>query len=95
VLPWGNMSLRSINKVLETTITPSVAHLQLEKFHHSKKSRVLRYTTMIQWLLGVFYHLLILCKFTITILIIIAMSHDIAYHLYVMHLKFNVVIGEL
>jgi hypothetical protein len=50
---------------------------------------------MIQWLLGVFNHLLVLCKFVITVLIIIAISLDIAYHLlYVMHLKLNVVIGK-
>jgi hypothetical protein len=50
---------------------------------------------MIEWLLGVFDHLLVLCKFVITVLIIVAMSLDIACHLlYVMHLKFDVVIGE-
>jgi hypothetical protein len=50
---------------------------------------------MIQWLLQVLDHLLVLCKFTITVLIIVIMSFDIAYHLlYVMHLKLNVVIGE-
>jgi hypothetical protein len=50
---------------------------------------------MIEWLLRVFDHLLILCKFAITILIIVAMSLDIVYHLlYVMHLKLDVVIGE-
>jgi hypothetical protein len=50
---------------------------------------------MIQWLLRVFDHLLVLCKFAITVLIIITMSLDIAYHLlYVMHLKLNVIIGE-
>jgi hypothetical protein len=83
------------HKVLETTITQSVARLQLKKFHHHKKSHVLCHTTMIQWLLGVFNHLLVLCKFVITVLIIIAISLDIAYHLlYVMHLKLNVVIGK-
>jgi hypothetical protein len=50
---------------------------------------------MIEWLLGVFGHLLVLFKFTITILIIIVMSLNIAYHLlYVMHLKLDVVIDE-
>jgi hypothetical protein len=50
---------------------------------------------MIEWLLRVFDHLPILCKFTITILIFITMSLGIAYHLlYVMHLKLDVVIGE-
>jgi hypothetical protein len=50
---------------------------------------------MIEWLLGAFDHLLVLCKFTITVLIIIVMPLDIAYHLlYVMHLKLNVVISE-
>jgi hypothetical protein len=50
---------------------------------------------MIQWLLRVFDHLLVLCKFTITVLIIIVMSLDIAYHLlYVMYLKLDVIIGE-
>jgi hypothetical protein len=50
---------------------------------------------MIEWLLGVFDHLLVLCKFAITILIIVVMSLDIAYRiLYVMHLKLDVVIGE-
>jgi hypothetical protein len=50
---------------------------------------------MIQWLLRVFDHLLVLCKFAITVLIIITMSLDIAYHLlYVMHLKLNVIISE-
>jgi hypothetical protein len=50
---------------------------------------------MITWLLGVFNHLLVLCKFTITVSIIVAMSLDTAYHLlYVMHLKHDVVIGE-
>jgi hypothetical protein len=44
---------------------------------------------------GVFDHLLLLCMFTITVLIIIIMSLDIVYHLlYVMHLKLNVIIGE-
>jgi hypothetical protein len=50
---------------------------------------------MIEWILRVFNHLLVLCKFAITVLIISAMSLDIAYHLlYVMHLKLDVVIGE-
>jgi hypothetical protein len=50
---------------------------------------------MIEWLIGVFDHLLVLCKFTITVLIIVSMCLDIAYHLlYVMHLKLDVVIGE-
>jgi hypothetical protein len=50
---------------------------------------------MIEWLLRVFDHLLVLCKFAITVLTIIAMSLDIVYHLlYVMHLKLNVIIGE-
>jgi hypothetical protein len=50
---------------------------------------------MIQWLLRVFDHLPVLCKFTITVLTIVTMSLDIAYHLlYVMHLKLDVVIGE-
>jgi hypothetical protein len=61
----------------------------MEKFHHRKQTRVLSRTTMIEWLLRVFYHLLY--KFSITILIIVAMSLDIAYHLlYVMHLKLDV-----
>jgi hypothetical protein len=50
---------------------------------------------MIEWLLGVLHHLLVLCKFAITVLIIIVMSLDTAYHLlYVMHLKLDIVIGE-
>jgi hypothetical protein len=50
---------------------------------------------MIEWLFRVFDHLLVLYKFVITVLIIIAMSLDIAYHLlYVIHLKLNVVISE-
>jgi hypothetical protein len=50
---------------------------------------------MIEWLLGVFDHLLILCKFIITVLIMVAMSLNIMYHLlYVMHLKFDVIISE-
>jgi hypothetical protein len=50
---------------------------------------------MIEWLLGVFNHLLILCKFTITVLIIVIMSLNIAYHLLDdMHLKLDVIIGE-
>jgi hypothetical protein len=50
---------------------------------------------MIEWFLRVFNHLLVLCKFVITVLIIVAMSLNIAYHLlYVMHLKLDVVIGE-
>jgi hypothetical protein len=51
---------------------------------------------MIEWLLRVFDHLLVLCKFATIVLIIIAMSLDIAYHLLdAMHLKSEVVIGEL
>jgi hypothetical protein len=50
---------------------------------------------MIEWLLRVFDHLLVLYKFAITVLIIVAMSLDIMYHLlYVMHLKLDVIIGE-
>jgi hypothetical protein len=50
---------------------------------------------MIEWLTTVFDHLLILCKFAITLLIIITVSLDIAYHLlYFMHLKLDIVIGE-
>jgi hypothetical protein len=50
---------------------------------------------MIEWLLGVFDHLLVLFKFVIIVLIIIAMSLDIAYHLlYVMYIKLNVVISD-
>jgi hypothetical protein len=50
---------------------------------------------MIEWLLRVFDHLPVLCKFAITILIIIATSHDIEYHLhYVMHMKLDVIIDE-
>jgi hypothetical protein len=50
---------------------------------------------MIEWLLGVFDHLLILCKFIITVLIMVAMSLNIMYHLlYVMHLKLDVIISE-
>jgi hypothetical protein len=50
---------------------------------------------MIEWLLRVFDHFLVCYKFIITVLIIITMSLDIAYHLlYVMHLKLDVVIGE-
>jgi hypothetical protein len=50
---------------------------------------------MIDLLLRVFDHLLVLCKFIITVLIIGVMSLDIAYHLlYVMHLKLDVIIGE-
>jgi hypothetical protein len=50
---------------------------------------------MIEWLLRVFDHRLVLCKFGITVLIIVAMSLDIAYHLlYVMHLELDVIIGE-
>jgi hypothetical protein len=82
-------------QILETTITPSVAHLQLKKLHHHKQSRVLNHTTMIEWLFRVFDHLLLLCKFSITVLIIVVVSLDIAYHsLYVMHLKLDVVIGQ-
>jgi hypothetical protein len=87
--------LKKHQQVLKTTITSSVARLQLEKCHHHKNSRVLRRTTMIEWFIGVFDNLLILCKFAITVLIIVAMSLDIAYHLlYVMHLKLDAVIGE-
>jgi hypothetical protein len=47
---------------------------------------------MIEWFLRVFDHLLVLCKFIITILIIVDMSLDIVYHLlYVMHLKLGVI----
>jgi hypothetical protein len=47
----------------------------------------------IEWILHTLK--LVLCKFAITILIIIAMSLDIAYHLlYVMCLKLDVIIGE-
>jgi hypothetical protein len=50
---------------------------------------------MIEWLLRVFDHLFVLCKFIIIVLIIVAVSLNIAYHLlYVMHLKLDVVIGE-
>jgi hypothetical protein len=50
---------------------------------------------MIELLLRVSDHLVVLCQFIITVLIIIVMSLDIAYHpLYVMHLKLNVVIGQ-
>jgi hypothetical protein len=50
---------------------------------------------MIDWLLGVIGHLLVLCMFTITVLIIVAMSLDIVYNLlYVMHLKLDVIISE-
>jgi hypothetical protein len=50
---------------------------------------------MIECLLGVFDHLLILCKFIVTILTIVTMSLDIADHLlFVMHLKLDVVISE-
>jgi hypothetical protein len=76
-------------------MTPSIARLQLEKLYHHKQSRVLCRTTMIEWLLTVFDHLLLLCEFTITVLIIVAMSLKIVYHLlYVMHLKLDVVISE-
>jgi hypothetical protein len=40
-------------------MTPSFARLQLEKLHHHKQSRVLNHTTMIEWLLRVFDHLLV------------------------------------
>jgi hypothetical protein len=64
-------------------------------FHHRKQSHVLSGTTMIEWLLRLFDHLLVLCKFTITVLNIVIMSLDIVYHLlYVMHLKLDVIIGE-
>jgi hypothetical protein len=50
---------------------------------------------MIELLLRVLDHLLVLCKFVITVLIIVDMSLNIAYHLlYVMHLKLDVVISE-
>jgi hypothetical protein len=50
---------------------------------------------MTEWLLKVFDHLFVLCKFIIIVLVIVIMSLDIAYHLlYVMHLKLNVYIGE-
>jgi hypothetical protein len=43
----------------------------------------------------VFDDLLVLCKFTITVLIIVVMSLDIVYHLlYVKNLKLDVVISE-
>jgi hypothetical protein len=51
---------------------------------------------MIEWFLGVFDHLLVLFRFAITVLIIVVMSLDIAYHLiYAMHLKLVVIISEL
>jgi hypothetical protein len=91
----GKHVLKERQQVLKTIITLSVAHLQLEKFHHHKQSHVLSRTTMIEWLLRVFDHLLVLCKFIITVLIIVDMSLDIAYHLlYVMHLKLDVIISE-
>jgi hypothetical protein len=63
--------------------------------NHHEQSRVLSHTTLIEWFLRVFDHLLVLCKFAITILIIVAMSLDIVYHLlYVMYLKLNVIISE-
>jgi hypothetical protein len=50
---------------------------------------------MIQWPLRIFDHLFVLCKFTITVLIIVVMSLNIAYHLlFVMHLKLDVIIDE-
>jgi hypothetical protein len=50
---------------------------------------------MIEWLFRVFDHLFVLFKFTITVLIIITMSLNIAYHLlYVMHVKLDVIISE-
>jgi hypothetical protein len=50
---------------------------------------------MMECLLRVLNHLLLLWKFVITILIIVALSFDIAYHLlYVMHLKHDVIISE-
>jgi hypothetical protein len=50
---------------------------------------------MIEWLLRVFDHLLVLSKFAITILIIIAMSLNIMYHLqYVTHMKLDVIIDQ-
>jgi hypothetical protein len=50
---------------------------------------------MIEWLLRIFDHLLVLCKCIITVLVIVAMSLNIVYHLlYVMYLKLDVIIGE-
>jgi hypothetical protein len=50
---------------------------------------------MIEWLLGVFKRLVVLCKFAITVLIIVIVSLDIVYHpLYVMHLKHDAVISQ-
>jgi hypothetical protein len=50
---------------------------------------------MIEWLLAVFKRLVVLCKFAITVLIIVVMSLDIVYHpLHVMHLKHDVVISQ-
>jgi hypothetical protein len=67
-----------------------------KKLHHTKQSHVLNRTTMIEWFIRVFDHLLVLCKFNITVLIIVDVSLDIAYHhLYVMHLKHDVIIGQL
>jgi hypothetical protein len=95
VTTLGYHVFKECQQVLETTIIPFVARLQLEKFYHRKQSRVLNHTTIIEWLPGVFDHLLVLCKFSITVLIIITVSLDIACHLiYVMHLKLDVVIGQ-
>jgi hypothetical protein len=50
---------------------------------------------MIEWLLRVFDHLLILCKFFIIVMVIIIVSLDIVYHLlYIMHLKLEVIISQ-
>jgi hypothetical protein len=50
---------------------------------------------MIEWLIRISDHLLVLCKFAITVFIIVAMSLDIAYHLlYVMHLRHNAIISQ-
>jgi hypothetical protein len=94
VTTLGYHVFKECQQVLETTIIPFVARLQLEKFYHRKQSRVLNHTTIIEWLPGVFDHL-VLCKFSITVLIIVTVSLDIAYHLiYVMLLKLDFVIGQ-
>jgi hypothetical protein len=49
---------------------------------------------MLELLLRVFDHLLVLYKFVITVLIIIVMSLNIAYHLLYVHLKLDVIIVE-
>jgi hypothetical protein len=50
---------------------------------------------MAECCLRVFDQPFVLCKFTITLLIIISMSLNIVYHvLFVMHLKLDVVIGQ-